>query len=132
MMRLFVRVCVVLLCAGCTSAPNEGPSQSISDSAKMPPNYRALVARSVLQIGLSKEQLKSAKISQPFAKGGVFDAPIPAVCVSIDTVTIFGSASKAYYDFTVRNGRAERLTYGSAIFVSDCGLFSPFHEVAGR
>jgi hypothetical protein len=123
----------VTLLAGCTTGPGEGGSQSRSES--MPPNYRALIAQYILsREPFDKKQLSTAQISKPYAKwGGLLgDPPIPTVCVSLDTCNMLGMCGVGYLQFTVTNGQIRRLKSSNAIFSSECGTFSTFHEVMKR
>jgi hypothetical protein len=140
MNRLFqslgaVAFCIVLVFAGCTTVPNEGLAQSKSQAARMPPNYRALIARYILSNEpFDKKTLSTAKISKPFTQGGgLFGGePIPVVCVSIYTSNMLGMHFTGYLEFTVNNGQAVRLKGSTAIISETCGEFSPFFEVMKR
>jgi hypothetical protein len=131
--------CVALLCAVALSASiaaqtREALAQNKSDAVAMPANHRALIARYMLtQLPLDKKTLNTAMISAPFGKwGGLFSGgTIPTVCVSVISTNMLGMTGKGYFLFTVRNGRAERLSSGNAL-IDTCPPFTPFHEVRQR
>jgi hypothetical protein len=125
-------LCAVSLAAGLAVVPNEVVAQSKPGAVAMPSNYRELIARYMLAMKeLDQKTLRTAKISRPYAKSaGIFGgAPIPTVCVSIWTSNMLGMQFTGYFQFTIRNGRAERLPTANAIFSAECGAFSPFYEV---
>lgn len=99
---------------------------------RMPPDYRALIARYMLtQMPITPVELSTAMISQPYAKwGGLFSAnTIPTVCVSIKTSNMLGMHGTGYFLFTVENGRVRRLAQGTNALIDKCPPFSAFHEV---
>jgi hypothetical protein len=107
-------------------------AQGTPQSAKMPPNYRALIARYMLtQMPVPPAELRTAMISQPYAKwGGLFRTDtMPTVCVSIQRTNMLGMHGTGYFLFTVENGRVRRLGQGTNALIDKCPPFSPFHEV---
>ena len=126
----FTLLSAVAVIAGLSAEVSDVFSQEKANSVAMHPNYRALIARQVLQLGLDRKTLRTAMISRPFGKsGGWFvGGTIPTVCVSIETENMLGNQFRGYFLFTVRNGQAERLNVGNAI-IDDCPGLSPFHEV---
>jgi hypothetical protein len=125
-------LCAVSLVAGLSVAPDEVVAQSKPGTIAMPSNYRELIARYMLAMKeLDQKTLRTAKISKPYAKSaGIFGgAPIPTVCVSIWSTNMLGMQYTGYFQFTIRNGQAQRLPTANAIFAEECGTFSPFYEV---
>ena len=122
--------------AALAAVPSEALAQGKPGLVKMPPNYRALVARYMLtQTDYDRATLNTAKISKPFNQpGGFFGGdPIPTVCVSIYTKNMLGMAFTGHILFTVRNGQAVRQKSESAILADQtCGPFSPFTEVMNK
>lgn len=110
-------------------------AQSVSNA--VPANYRGLIARYVLTLGLDQKTLHSAMIAKPYDKpagiwGRLTGTTFPAVCVSIDTRNMLGTEFKGYFLFYFENGQVRRGNTGSGILASECGAFSPFYEVMKR
>jgi hypothetical protein len=127
----FSRLCTLALGAIIVT----GVSQSAAlaqNSARMPPNYRTLIAHYMLtRMPIPKDQLRTAMISQPYAKwaGLIRGGTMPAVCVSIETKNMLAMHFTGYFLFTVENGQARRLGEGSNALIDKCPPFSPFYEV---
>jgi hypothetical protein len=122
--------------AGCVVDPGDGMGRSSrSNSVRMPPNYRVLIAQYMLtHEPFDKKVLSTAKISEPrIVGGGLFGSdPMPVVCVSIYTSNMLGMHFTGYLEYTILNGRAVRLKGGTAIISETCGKFSQFREVMTR
>jgi hypothetical protein len=76
-----------------------GRAQAGSDA--IPPNYRVLVARYVLALGIEQRRLGTAMIATPYNKpdgwlGRLTGTTVPVVCVSFTSSNIFGQESKGY------------------------------------
>ena len=127
----FSRLCALALAVVIVTSVSQ-PVALAQNSVRMPPNYRALIAHYMLtRMPIPKNQLKTAKISQPYAKWGglIRGGTIPAVCVSIETKNMLAMHFTGYFLFTVENGQARRLGEGSNALIDKCPPFSPFHEV---
>lgn len=132
--RLFL---VIVVSAGVLLGSVEVDAQSVSVSDAVPANYRALIARYVLTLGLDQKTLHTAMIAKPYNKpdgiwGRLTGTTFPVVCVSIDTRNMLGTEFKGYFLFYFENGQVRRGNTGSGILVSECGAFSPFREVMKR
>jgi hypothetical protein len=106
-------------------------AQAQSEQARMPPNYRTLIANYMLSRGYPKEMLDSAKISAPFSKwGGLLrGGTIPTVCVAVMAHSLVDPTPR-YWNifFSVEEGQVHKLAPG----LDQCPPFSPFSEVRNR
>jgi hypothetical protein len=126
---------VVVVNAGIALA-GEARGQTRSDA--IPRNYRELIARYVLALGIEQTRLGTAMIATPYDKpdgwlGRLTNTTVPVVCVSFTSTNIFGRESKSYLLISFENGKPyEWPVHGTAILASECGAFSVFTEVMKR
>ena len=95
-----------------------GAARAQTASNKIPPNYRALIARYMLSLGLVQRSLNSAMIATPYNKpdgiwGRLTATTVPVVCVSHDTRNMLGQDYKGYFVFWFENGELRRWNTGS-------------------
>lgn len=127
---------VVVANGGATLGSGEVRAQAGSDA--IPRNYRELIARYVLALGIEQRRLGTAMIATPYDKpdgwlGRVTGTTVPVVCVSFTSTNIFGRKSKGYLLFSFENGKPyEWPVRGTAILANECGAFSSFTEVMKR
>jgi hypothetical protein len=127
---------VVPVLAGCASAPSEGLAQSGTKNAraltaKLPPNYRQLMAQYVRATWISSFPIRGGKISQPHARpAGLFSSSVvPAVCAILFRDNPLGQTVSENYVMTIADGRVRQLP---TIDLESCPGFSTFHEVLRR
>jgi hypothetical protein len=128
-----VLLCVVSVLAGCTSVPSEGLAQSGTKSvgaltAKLPPNYRQLMANYIRDTWISNYPIRSGKISQPHARpAGLFSSSVvSAVCAVVFRDNPLGQTVTENYVMTIEDGRVGLLPN---ISVDSCPGYSTFHEL---
>jgi hypothetical protein len=105
-----------------------------AQSNAIPHNYRQLIARYVLALGIDQQSLRTAMIATPYNKpdgimGRLTGTTVPVICVSRDAKNMLGQEYKGYFVFYFVDGRLHQWDTGSGVLVNECGTFSPFHEV---
>lgn len=133
-----LRIILLLFVGGFVVWSGEDCAQAGPDATNViPPNYRELIARYMLTVGVEERYLRTAMIAKPVNKpdgilGRLTGTTVPIVCVSGDTRNMLGMEYKGYFVFYFENGRLRRRDTGNAILASECGAFSPFPEVMKR
>lgn len=124
-------LCVVSVLAGCTTS--EGLAQSGTKSsgaltAKLPANYRQLMAQYIRATWISSFPIRDGKISQPHARpAGLFSSSVvPAVCAVVFRNNPLGQITTENYVMTIEDGRVGLLP---TIAVDSCPGYSTFHEL---
>jgi hypothetical protein len=111
-------------------------AQAGSDA--IPRNYRELIARYVLALGIEQRRLGTAMIATPYNKpdgwlGRLTGTTVPVVCVTFTSTDIFGRENKDYLLISFENGKPyEWPVRGTSILTNECGTFSAFTEVIKR
>jgi hypothetical protein len=99
------------------------------DANSVPPNYRELIVRRILE-STDPRSIRRARISEPHEQwAGLFSGGNqPTICVEVIRETILTSNARDVWAFTFQDGRIATATYSNA----NCGDYSPFNELLQR
>jgi hypothetical protein len=106
-------------------APPTNPKETAAAAAKLPANYRALIAEYIR--GHNNYVIRDAKITPPYERFGglLHGGTIPAVCVAIYRNNPFGILVRDNRVFTFDSGKVHEIMLG----VEPCSDLSPFTEL---
>ncbi|HTO61034.1 MAG TPA: hypothetical protein VMM15_07240 [Bradyrhizobium sp.] len=103
------------------------PRETAAVSAKMPGNYRALVAEQIRTYYRYRNLMRDAKITPPYERyGGLFrGGTMPAVCVALYRDNPFGILVRDTLVFAYEDGKMQNILPGT----ESCSDLSEFTEL---
>ena len=106
------------------SRPDSGAREAAAPAARLPANYRQLMAQYVR--AHNHHVIRKAMITRPYeGYGGLFRSSVPAVCVVIFRDNPLGIVVRDNWVMTIENGQVEEVPIGLAT----CSDLSPFTEL---